>query len=64
MDTEGILPITDKEKAVMKAFDVLKNGGLYPVLRRMYRYDERYYIELGGYNDRPDRAEGAESQSG
>lgn len=56
MDTEGIPTIQDKENAVAQAFEILESAKLYPALRRMYHSNAKYYIELGGYNERPGKA--------
>ena len=49
MDAERIPTVQDKENALTKAFEILDEEKLYPVLRRMWHSDSKYYIELGGY---------------
>lgn len=58
MDTERVSTIQDKEIAVTKAFEILRSAKLYPALRKMWHGESRYYIELGGYDDRPITDEG------
>lgn len=58
MDTERIYTIQDKETAVTQAFEILKSAKLHPTLRRMWHAESKYYIELGGYNDKPTNDEG------
>lgn len=59
MDTERVPTIQDKEKAITKAFEILRSEQIRPVLRRMYHSDAKYYIELGGYNERYRKADRA-----